>query len=232
MTESLPLTGVNPESIECPIEDEKDEYESKEQIDNMITMSTLDEARWQSILNLDTIKARNKPTLQPPNGADAAVPFFIPTIASVDFKFDLESAFRNDDSKNKPLPEILVQTVFAQQLLKADTLMDYHALFNKLKCMGPSALNYEIRCLSPETGGTYELMMKFLELLNLVSKNNKDFELSQSYLGVFLKHNGCALAQRPDAINILDEISKHNPWDELEKDFFLCLSIVDYMKSN
>lgn len=230
MTESLPLTGVNSESIECHIEDEKDEYVSREQIDNLITMSTLDEARWQSILNLDTIKTRNKP-LQPPK-VSAAAPFFIPTIASVDFKFDLESASRNDDLKNKPLPETLVQSVFAQQLLKADTLEDYQALFDKLKCMGPSALNYEIRCLSPETGGTYELMMKFLELINQVSKNNKDFELSQSYLGVFLKHNGCALAQQPDAITILDQISKHNPWEELEKDFFLCLSIVDHMKNN
>lgn len=196
----------------------------------MITMSTLDEARWQSILDLDTIKNRNKP-LQPPKISDTA-PFFIPTMMSVDFKFDLDSTFKNDNSNIQSLPETIMQTVFAQHLLKAETLKDYQMLFDQLKCMGPSALNYEVRCLSPEAGGNYELMMKFLELLNQVSKNNKNFELSQSYLGVFLKHNGCTLAQRPDAINILDEISKHNPWEELEKDFFLCLSIVDYMKNN
>lgn len=230
IVEPLPLTGVNYDSLECPIDTDNDEYISKKQIENMITMSGLDDARWQNILNLDAVKKRNKP-LHPPK-APAAAPFFLPTIQSVDFKFDIEGALSKDDSNNKIAPETLMQTVFAQQLLKAQSLNDYQSLFDQLKVMGPSALNYEIRSLSPEAGGTYELMVKFLELLRQVCENNKDFELTQSYLGVFLKHNGRALAQQPKAIESLEQLSQHNPWEQLQNDFLLCLSIVDYMKNN
>jgi len=187
ITEPLPLTGINQESLECPIDEDTDEYISKVQIENTITMSGLNDARWQNILNLDAVKKRNKP-LQPPK-APAAAPFFLPTIQSLDFQFDLKGV-GSTDSNIKVIPETLMQTVFAQQLLKATSLNDYQVLFDQLKLMRPSALNYEVRSLSPEAGGTYELMVKFLELLKQVSINNKDFELTQSYLGVFLKYNG------------------------------------------
>lgn len=228
--ESLPLTGINQESLKCPIVEENDEYATIEQIENTITMSGLNDARWQNILNLDAVKKRNKP-LQPPKTL-ASAPFFLPIIQSVDFQFDIEGALSKKDSDHKVGPETLMQTVFSQQLIKAQTLDDYQALFDQLKLMGPSALNYEVRCLSPEAGGTIDLMVKFLELLKQVSEKNNNFELTQSYLGVFLKYNGRALAHQQEAINSLEEISKHNPWNQLQNDFLLCLSIVDYMKNN
>ncbi|KAE9523992.1 hypothetical protein AGLY_015639 [Aphis glycines] len=228
ITEPLPLTGINQESLECPIDEDTDEYISKGQIENTITMSGLNDARWQSILNLDAVKKRNKP-VQPPK-APAAAPFFLPTIQSVDFQFDLNRDSQTDT--NTKIPETVMQTVFAQQLLKATSSQDYQNLFDQLKLMGPSALNYEVRSLSPEAGGTYELIIKFLNLLNEISIKNKDFELIQSYLGVFLKYNGRALAQRPEAINSIEEISKHNAWEHLQNNFLLCLSIIEYMKNN
>lgn len=230
VTELLPLTGLNQDSLECPIEDNSNENISKEQIENTITMSGLDDARWQNILNLDAIKKRNKP-LQPLK-APVAAPFFLPTIQSVDFQFDIESALGKNSGDKKVVPETLMLTSFAQQLIKAQNLNDYQNLFGQLKLMGPSALNYEVRSLSPEAGGTFELMVKFLEMLKHVSESNKDFELSQSYLGVFLKYNGRALSQKPEAIDSLEKISKHNPWEKLQNDFLLCLSIVEYMKNN
>lgn len=229
LTESLPLTGINQNSIECPVDYVTDDNVSKEQIENMITMSGLDDARWQNILNLDIVKKRNKP-LQPLK-VPVAAPFFLPTIPSVNFQFDVDSELNKKKSTNKIDIETLMQTVFAQKLKRAQSFDDYQALFDQLKLMGPSALNYEIRSLSPEAGGSNELMFKFLDLLENVSKNNKDFELSQSYLGVFLKHNGQVLTQHPEGIKSLDRISKQ-PWEKLQDDFLLCLSIVEYMKSN
>jgi len=228
ITEPLPLTGINQESLECPIDEDTDEYISKGQIENTITMSGLNDARWQSILNLDAVKKRNKP-VQPPK-APAAAPFFLPTVQSIDFQFDLNGVGITDTSTK--IPETVMQTVFAQQLLKATSSKDYQILFDQLKLMGPSALNYEVRSLSPEAGGTYELIIKFLNLLNEISIKNKDFELIQSYLGVFLKYNGRALAQQPEAINSIEEISKHNAWEHLQNNFLLCLSIIEYMKNN
>lgn len=230
IVEPLPLTGINQDSFPCTIDNDNDEYVSKDQIENTITMSGFNDARWQNILNLDAVKNRNKP-LQPPK-VPAAAPFFLPTVDSVNFQFDVESILSKTDSHNKIIPKTLMQTAFTRQLMKAQTLDDYLALFNQLKLMGPSALNYEVRCLSPQAGGNLELMVKFLKLLKQVSKNNKDFELSQSYLGVFLKYNGCALVQNSEVIDILEQFSIDNPWQQLQDDFFLCLSIVDYMKDN
>jgi U3 small nucleolar RNA-associated protein 21 len=56
-----------------------------------------------------------------------------------------------------------------------------------LKELGPSAVDAELRSLGPEGGGSVELMYNFLTFINEMLKTNKDFELIQAYLGLFLK---------------------------------------------
>jgi len=51
ITESLPLTGVNKESVKRPIRDEIEKYVSIDQIENTITINGYNDARWQNILN-------------------------------------------------------------------------------------------------------------------------------------------------------------------------------------
>ena len=53
--------------------------------------------------------------------------------------------------------------------------------------MGPSAIDVEIRSMSIDMGGTVELMNKFLHFLLHVFKSNKNFELANSYLALFIK---------------------------------------------
>ncbi len=55
--------------------------------------------------------------------------------------------------------------------------------------MGPSAIDVEIRSMSIDMGGTVELMNKFLHFLLHVFKSNKNFELANSYLALFIKVN-------------------------------------------
>ena len=63
------------------------EFLSPEQIsEELITLSGLPTSRWQNLLNLDVIKMRNKPK-EPPK-APKAIPFFLPTVASLNFQFD------------------------------------------------------------------------------------------------------------------------------------------------
>lgn len=229
ITQFLPLTGVQQEPLNCPIDDDKSVYSPKKQIENALTTSGLDDARWKNLLNLDCIKKRNKP-LQPKKSISA--PFFLPTIESIDLQFDMKDSFTKNNSNNKMALENLMQTPFARQLIKAQTFEDYQSLFEQLKLIGPSTLNYEIRALLPEAGGNVDLMVKFLELIKQVSANNNNFELLQSYLGVFLKYNGLTLVQQSDKINILEHLSKYDSWEKLENDFLLCLSIIEYVKNN
>jgi hypothetical protein len=60
-------------------------------------------------------------------------------------------------------------------------------ILDKLKLMGPSAIDVEIRSMSIDMGGTVELMDKFLNFLLHVFKSNKNFELANSYLALFIK---------------------------------------------
>ena len=72
-------------------------YESPDQLSNeLITMSTLATSRWQNLLNLDIIKKRNRPK-QPPKKPKSA-PFFLPTVAGLDFQFDVSNANVEDDN--------------------------------------------------------------------------------------------------------------------------------------
>ena len=58
---------------------------------------------------------------------------------------------------------------------------------SRLKELGPSAIDVEIRSLSPEGGGDVELMGHFMKFIEYVLSTNNNFELVQAYLGLFLK---------------------------------------------
>ena len=57
----------------------------------------------------------------------------------------------------------------------------------KLKQLGPSAIDAELRQLGPDAGGSVELLVDFLHMLSHQLQTNRDFELTQAYLGLFLK---------------------------------------------
>ena len=65
--------------------DEDDEvvsWDTEQVEDNMVTLANLPEARWQNLLHLDVIKARNKPKVAPEKPKNA--PFFLPTVTGPD----------------------------------------------------------------------------------------------------------------------------------------------------
>ena len=66
------------------------------------------------------------------------------------------------------------------------TFKDDHIL-NKMKDMAPAAIDIEIRQMSIEMGGTEELLNKFLKFIYYVLSTYKNFELANSYLGLFMK---------------------------------------------
>jgi U3 small nucleolar RNA-associated protein 21 len=56
-------------------------------------------SRWQTLLNLDTIKARNKPKEAPK--APERAPFFLPTLPGVDHRFDFGTSAPDGAAKDK-----------------------------------------------------------------------------------------------------------------------------------
>ena len=142
------------------VTDEEEEIEdmeeswSKEQIQDLITLSGLPPARWQNLYNLETIKARNKPKeiVNKPKNA----PFFLPTITGPDGQTRFNLELDEDTGKaEKKIPVVLEQnfTKFGQKLWDSrDNLKT--SLISDLKAMGPSAIDMELVSLSPEGGGS------------------------------------------------------------------------------
>ncbi|XP_027106936.1 U3 small nucleolar RNA-associated protein 21 homolog isoform X2 [Coffea arabica] len=67
--------------LDAPLQDTSHSTKLDKQIPDLVTLSLLPKSQWQSLINLDIIKARNKP-IEPPKKPEKA-PFFLPSIPSL-----------------------------------------------------------------------------------------------------------------------------------------------------
>ncbi|KAK3793159.1 hypothetical protein RRG08_024990 [Elysia crispata] len=236
----LPTTVASDSDIQdnqaSAAEDGQDdeEYKSSEQIaDELVTLSLLPTSRWLNLLHLDIIKMRNKPK-EPPKVPKAA-PFFLPTVAGLEPKFDItkedESQLKAESHINKP--ELGALSELAQLLSKADKNKSYSGVLAYLKEMGPSKIDSEIRLLSAEEGGSTEVMGYFLKFIEAILQSNKDFELAHAYLALFLKVHGEELSGKSDLSSSLEKLSstQFQSWQRIEALLQKSLGLVAYLRS-
>ncbi|RZC37447.1 WD repeat-containing protein 36, partial [Asbolus verrucosus] len=179
------------EHVEEPQGEELEEFEfiSPEQISTeLVTLSGLSASRWQNLLNIDLIKKRNKP--KSPPKAPKVAPFFLPTVSALNFQFDLAQPQSESSSKLLTPASLLNLTDFGKLIDKTKDNDDFDLVIEKLKSFGPSMIDFEIKSLAPEGGGSVQVMLQFLKCVELMLKSNKDFELAAAYLSVFLKSHG------------------------------------------
>lgn len=210
-------------------------FKSPEQIsDQLVTLSLLPDSRWKNLLLLDIIKRRNKPK-EPPKTPKVA-PFFLPTVAGLEFKFATPVA---DASNNTQQSRFLnsasfqMRTEFSQQLEIIQNDEDYITAIEILKTLGPSAIEIELRSLAPEGGGSFLLLLNFLKMINHVILTNRDFEVTQAYLGLFLKLHGSTIATEFILRDFAQQLLKNQvaTWERIETMFGQCQCIVSYLKN-
>lgn len=189
--------------------------------------------RWQNLLNIDLVKKRNKPREAPK--APKAAPFFLPTLPTLrDFEFDLTGAITKDDGGSKILDLSAMQSlsVFGKALnnCKED---NWSPAFSLLKEMGPAAIDIEINTLSPEGGGSIELMLKFLKMINTILKSCRDFEIAQAYLSLFLKVHGDTISQTGELKSFIETLisSQQEGWASLQNKLQYNLCVVHTLKN-
>ncbi|KAI9136584.1 Utp21 specific WD40 associated putative domain-containing protein, partial [Paraphysoderma sedebokerense] len=177
--------------IADPIEiDLGTEYTTPEQLaDDIITLSALPKMRWQNLLNLDTIKKRNKPK-EPPKAPEKA-PFFLPTLPGLTPSFvPVAETIENEASKNNEriinLGDIGSESEFIRFLKLGQAGNDcmYDSFLSHALNLSPSQIDLQIRSLSVSE------YSPFLNMTLTVLTSNKYFELLQSWLNVFLKIHG------------------------------------------
>lgn len=207
-------------------------YKTPVQIDrNLITMSTLAASRWQNLLNLDTVKKRNRPKVPLVKPKHAS--FFLPTVAGLDFQFDL-SEQKKDSGESK---EIMKQnqpnhfsnlTKFGHCLDASVKSNDFTKCVSHITSLGPSMVDFEIKSLDPHAGGNDTVMLQFMRMIHFMLETNSDFELAQSYLGLFLKEHSRYIVSQQTLREFLKEIetAQNESWKKLENKLLYGIAVA------
>ncbi|KAF5273394.1 hypothetical protein FQA39_LY07411 [Lamprigera yunnana] len=226
---SLPEISNTVEEVD---EDETElEFISPEQISvDLITTSGLSTSRWLNLLDINIIRKRNKPmtTMK----TTMVAPFFLPTIPSLELKFDL-SNIGTAESKLTIPKNLMTLSTFGHLLNTARSTNDFELVIAKLKVLGPSLVDFELKSLGPEDGGSIAVMLQFLKFIEFMFKSNQSFELTQAYLGVFLKQHGRTIASQPILKEYLPNIKTclSLTWLRLQKKLFYNLCVLQNIKT-
>lgn len=239
-TTQIEVTESTEEEIEIVDEEMKDsdEYVSPKQLgNNLITLSTLPESRWRSLVNLELIKDRNKPK-EPPKKPKAA-PFFIPTISGLETTFDLSKSNAEEEDENSlQKSRLLSSRQLGIDSLLTSMLKENHPkrstlIIETLKKLSPSETDVEFRLLGPDVGGSIETLSQFIKVLIDITKSGKDFELIQSYLSLFLKLHGDTISTNDDLKEVCQELllTTKNNWLHCQELLNQSICLVNYFKS-
>ncbi|KAG5670537.1 hypothetical protein PVAND_000794 [Polypedilum vanderplanki] len=209
------------------------DYKSPAQIDDkLITMSKLSEAKWKNLLSLDIIKKRNKPKEAFKKAKQA--PFFLPTVAGLEFAFDIENNTQDEDhSRLKTASVVENLTTFGIILKKSYETNDYSNSISHLMTLNPSLIDYEIRSLAPLGGGSINLMEKFLDMIIEMLNTNINFELAQSYLALFLKSHDEVICENRALIEKIEEveIAQNKGWSAIDEKLLYGIGVVSNLRN-
>ncbi|PAA67705.1 hypothetical protein BOX15_Mlig020509g2 [Macrostomum lignano] len=167
--------------------------------DGLVTLTGLPPGRWQCLVDLDAIRARN--AVQQPLVPKAA-PFFLgATSSSTRSTTAAKSALEPLDStgaaeiSSRQSEPILLSEFSRRLLLASDDASSENsrqdrliACLTHLEGLNPTAIDSEIRDLSDD------LFAAFLHAAAACLERGTHFETSQAYLAVFLRHHCVAIA--------------------------------------
>ncbi|KAL7283597.1 hypothetical protein ACG7TL_003032 [Trametes sanguinea] len=198
---------------------------------DLVTLTLLPRARWQTLLNLEVIQQRNKPK-EPPKQPEKA-PFFLPTLPGVEPRFALEQKMKEEEKKKKETKR-LQRAAAAMESVFFKKLSDAHAsgssdckssppppssppavfttgvygttdedFFNYAKALSPAAMDLELRSLV-----TLDALRMFLAALTHRLRSHRDFEAVQTFMAVFLRMHGDVLASNPELQRDLETLAE------------------------
>ncbi|KAK9106301.1 hypothetical protein Syun_022312 [Stephania yunnanensis] len=220
------------------------------QIPDLVTLSMLPRSQWQSLVNLDIIKLRNKP-IEPPKQPEKA-PFFLPSLPSLSGEIlfkpsELISTEKNSGSDGvesgqmKIMKADLQLSQFLELLQSSAEMENFFAFTDYIKTLSPSSLDMELRILQVIDDDQQNLEKRpeihFIELLldyfiNEISCRN-NFEFIQAVIKLFLKIHGETVRCQPklqDKAHKLLEIQS-SVWQKIDKMFQSARCMVTFLSN-
>lgn len=174
--------------------------------DKITTLSLVPKSRWQTLLHLDVIRARNKPKEAPK--APEKAPFFLPSVGQNQVSgtdnaalvpMDQEPSSRISSSALASRSSAAASTnEFTRLLAQASITSSYTPLLAYLSSLPPSAADVAIRTL--DTTEPYTELRTFIEALSARLEERRDYELVQAWMSVFLRLHGDTLVKDQDLV--------------------------------
>ncbi|XP_019447943.1 PREDICTED: WD repeat-containing protein 36 [Lupinus angustifolius] len=219
------------------------------QIPDLVTLSLLPKSQWQSLINLDIIKVRNKP-IEPPKKPEKA-PFFLPSVPSLSGEILFEPGKLSADEKNETGDEKQVKKArvdlpssrFLHLLQSSKETNNFAAFTDYIKGLSPSTLDMELRMFQIIDDDDEQEVEKMPELVTIEQfldyfihelsyRNN--FEFLQAVIRLFLKIHGETIRQQPHlqekARRLLDIQSL--VWKGVDKLFQSVRCVVSFLSNS
>ncbi|PIN27151.1 WD repeat protein [Handroanthus impetiginosus] len=238
-------TKANPEEVQ----DAPHSLVSDKQIPDLVTLSLLPKSQWQSLINLDIIKARNKP-IEPPKKPEKA-PFFLPSIPSLSGEILFKPRESTEEEKNLEDGEAkktrektdISLSQFLQLLQSSVEEKNLAAFTDYIKGLSSSTLDMELRMLQIIDDDNEQQPMQrpelhFIELLldyfihEISSRNN--FEFIQALIRLFLKIHGESIRREPTLQEKARELLEIQSavWQKIDKLFQSTRCMVTFLSNS
>lgn len=198
----LPLDGESESQDE--LAEELGDMDDLDQIhEHLLTLSIVPHSRWQTLLNLDQVRQRNKP-IQPPEKPKAA-PFFLGSSLSNgnSIATDTGEAVKMvEDSERSRISRLAADSRTGSQSQISNLLEDFGSgagqdptpISQHLASLPPSVADLEIRSL------TLDEMPLFVRALTQQLRLRKYFELVNTWMSVFLRLHGDFVSEVEDLV--------------------------------
>ncbi|KAI9312356.1 Utp21 specific WD40 associated putative domain-containing protein [Dichotomocladium elegans] len=229
------LEGLGDEGTElAPPLSLGEELGTAEQLtEQMITLSLEPRAKWQNLLNLDTIKKRNKPKEAPK--APEQAPFFLPTVAGPKARFDLsedKSIGSEKDTHRLQFSKLDMRTEFCKKLESGHKSNDYTEFVAYAKSLSPSNMDVELRTMPVDGDLTY--LNHFIDAILFMLRSRKNFEMAQAWLNAFLGIHGdlmIANSENPIHAKLSEVLSAQNDeFGRLSSQIHYGLCLIDFAR--
>ncbi|KAI9736238.1 MAG: hypothetical protein M1834_001124 [Cirrosporium novae-zelandiae] len=205
--------------------------------DQMMTLSTVPQGRWQTLLHLEAIRQRNKPKEAPK--APEKAPFFLSTLgkssqpAAQPKSEDPSSALLADHSRILKMNRQANESDFTILLRTNASTSDYTPFISHFKTLSPSATDVEIRSLN--SAPPYTELVSFITALTFRLRQRRDYELVQAWMAVFLKIHGDVVGEdeADDVVEALREWrgEQKREADRLRNLVGYCGGVVGFLRS-
>jgi len=122
-------------------------------------------------------------------------------------------------------------TPFVATLEEGSTEGDYSKALEHLKKLSPSAIDFEFQVLS--NLDDFKQLKLIFKMLEFQLDSNRDYELVQAYLNVFLKYHMDTIAKNTELLPLVESLreKQRESWIRLQNLFHSNLCLVQFFSS-